>query len=94
MTPYELVRRAMQMGRLGLEAIENVGPLFRTADGQAVRGPEHLIDHITITTFPVFLGDGIPLFAPMGKEIRLTPMRTRVFDFGFVQTTYSVRSRA
>ncbi|MCU7916286.1 MAG: dihydrofolate reductase family protein [Candidatus Thiodiazotropha sp. (ex Gloverina cf. vestifex)] len=49
-----------------------------------------LIDEITITVIPVILGDGIPLFGPLEKDIHLSHIRTHVFDFGFVQTTYSV----
>ena len=47
-----------------------------------------------VTTVPVALGEGIPLFASIGKDVPLTHIRTRVFDFGFVQTTYAVRDRA
>lgn len=55
---------------------------------------EGLIDNITITTIPVILGDGIPFFTSVGKDIKLTHVRTKIFDFGFVQTTYSIRSCA
>ncbi|MCU7810524.1 MAG: dihydrofolate reductase family protein [Candidatus Thiodiazotropha sp. (ex Notomyrtea botanica)] len=49
-----------------------------------------LIDEITITVIPVIIGEGIPLFGPLEKYIHLAHIRTHVFDFGFVQTTYSV----
>ncbi|MCU7795809.1 MAG: dihydrofolate reductase family protein [Candidatus Thiodiazotropha sp. (ex Myrtea spinifera)] len=49
-----------------------------------------LIDEITITVIPVILGDGIPLFGPLENDIHLAHIHTHVFDFGFVQTTYSV----
>ena len=49
-----------------------------------------LIDRITITTVPIALGEGIGLLASVGKDIKLTHEQTKVFDFGFVQTTYSV----
>ncbi len=51
---------------------------------------EGLLDEITITVIPVILGDGIPLFGSIEKDISLTHVRTTAFDFGFVQTTYSV----
>lgn len=50
-----------------------------------------LIDEITVTVIPVILGDGIPLFGSIEKDISLTHVRTTAFDFGFVQTTYSAR---
>ena len=50
-----------------------------------------LVDEITVTVIPVILGDGIPFFGPVEKDIRLTHVRTTAFDFGFVQTTYSVQ---
>ena len=52
---------------------------------------EGLVDEITVTVIPVVIGDGIPLFASIEKDIRLTHVRTTAFDFGFVQTTYSVK---
>lgn len=55
---------------------------------------EGLIDEITVTVIPVILGDGIPLFGPLGKDVNLTHVHTTVFDFGFVQTTYSVKNNA
>ena len=55
---------------------------------------EGLIDEITVTVIPIILGDGIPLFGPIGKDIGLKHVRTTAFDFGFVQTTYSVKKNA
>lgn len=49
-----------------------------------------LIDRLTITTIPVILGDGIPLFGSGVRDIRLTHAGTTAFDFGFIQTTYLV----
>jgi dihydrofolate reductase len=85
-TPRALLERLLKQG------IEHV----YVDGGNTIQGflAKDLIDHITITTIPVILGDGIPLFAPAGRDIKLTHVRTKVFDFGFVQTTYSVQSRA
>jgi dihydrofolate reductase len=78
--------------RLSTQGVEHV----YVDGGNTIQGflAEGLIDYITITTIPVILGDGIPLFTSVGKDIKLTHVRTKVFDFGFVQTTYSVRSSA
>ena len=51
---------------------------------------EELIDELTITVIPIILGEGTPLFAPLGKDVLLTHVGTKTFDFGFVQITYSV----
>jgi dihydrofolate reductase len=55
---------------------------------------EGLIDEITVTVIPTILGDGIPLFGSIERDISLTHVRTTAFDFGFVQTTYSVQKEA
>ena len=51
---------------------------------------EGLIDDITITTIPIILGEGIPLFNGPKNDIFLKHIKTTSFDFGFVQTTYKV----
>ena len=55
---------------------------------------ESAIDAITITSVPVVIGDGIPLFARMDKAIKLTHVNTTVYDFGFVQSTYRLNRDA
>ena len=49
-----------------------------------------LIDNITITTILIILGEGIPLFNGPKNDVLLEHVGTKVFDFGFVQTTYKV----
>lgn len=49
-----------------------------------------LIGDLTITTIPVLLGDGIPLFGPVEQDVSLTLLRTSSFGCGFVQSTYRV----
>ncbi len=51
---------------------------------------EGLVDELTITVIPIILGEGIPLFASIGKDVLLTHLSTKAYDFGFVQTRYSV----
>ena len=74
--------------RLSDEGVEHV----YVDGGITIQGflSEGLIDEITVTVIPVILGDGIPLFGSIGRDIRLTHLHTTAFDFGFVQTTYRV----
>lgn len=48
------------------------------------------IDRITITTVPVLLGSGLPLFGPLPGDTRLVLESTRSWPFGFVQGTWRV----
>ncbi len=47
-----------------------------------------LIDEITIGIIPVLIGDGIPLFGPLGSDVRLQHIGTRSFPSGLVQVKY------
>ncbi len=49
-----------------------------------------LIDRITITTIPVLLGAGLPLFGPLSRDVALVLESTRSWPFGFVQGTWRV----
>ena len=49
-----------------------------------------LLDDITITVVPVLLGAGRPLFGPLPDDVELTLMRSRSYEFGFVQSTYRI----
>lgn len=49
-----------------------------------------LIDEMIITFIPILLGEGIPLFGPSDRDIRLKHRSTKTFHFGFVQTTYEI----
>lgn len=51
---------------------------------------EGLIDEITITTIPILIGEGLPLFGPPGKDIKLELINSSSFKNGFVQTKYKV----
>lgn len=47
-----------------------------------------LIDEMTITTLPILLGTGIPLFAGTQSDIRFEHVSTRAFRSGLVQSVY------
>jgi dihydrofolate reductase len=49
-----------------------------------------LINEITITTIPVLLGTGLPLFGPLKKDINLKHVSTNAYPFGFVQSMYCI----
>lgn len=54
---------------------------------------EGLVDEITVTVIPILLGTGISLFGPLERDLRLTLLEVKPFDFGFVQMKYSVNSK-
>jgi hypothetical protein len=43
---------------------------------------------MTITTIPILLGEGLPLFGPTPHEIKLKHIATESFTNGFVNSTY------
>lgn len=53
-----------------------------------------LINEITITRVPVLLGEGISLFGPTGRDIKLHHISTKGFPSGFVQSKYGVDNAA
>lgn len=51
---------------------------------------EDLIDTLTISTLPIILGDGIPLFDKLDKSIALKLEHSKTLAGQLVQTTYSI----
>lgn len=49
-----------------------------------------LIDVMMVTYIPILIGDGIPLFGPLKKDIKLHHLETRSFDTGLVQSRYAL----
>lgn len=51
-----------------------------------------LINELTITTIPVLLGEGVPLFGPLESDVDLTHVATNAYPFGFVQSRYRIET--
>jgi dihydrofolate reductase len=49
-----------------------------------------LIHRFVITRVPVLIGDGIPLFGALARDVRLRHVATRSFPSGLVQSEYEV----
>lgn len=49
-----------------------------------------LIQRLIITRVPVLIGDGIPLFGALPRDVRLRHVMTRHYPSGFVQSEYHV----
>ncbi len=49
-----------------------------------------LIDRLVITRVPVLIGEGIPLFGPVPRDIGLRHVATRRYRGGLVQSEYKV----
>jgi dihydrofolate reductase len=83
--------------RVLLERLSGQGVKHVYVDGgSTIQGffAEDLIDDITITSIPVVLGDGIPLFGRRLRDLKLIHVNTKTYDFGFVQTRYQVNKDA
>ncbi|QGJ68627.1 Dihydrofolate reductase and methyltransferase [Planctomycetales bacterium 10988] len=50
----------------------------------------NLIDEMTITTIPILIGGGIPLFGFLDTDIQLELMTSQSFPNGFVITKYRI----
>jgi dihydrofolate reductase len=51
---------------------------------------EGLVDEMTITTIPVLIGEGIPLFGPLKHDLKFQLIESKRFKNGFVQRKYRV----
>lgn len=49
-----------------------------------------LVDELTITTIPVLLGKGRPLFGDLDADITLELKHSKAYPFAYVQSTYRV----
>lgn len=76
-----------------LEKLEKLGHQRLYIDGgKTIQGflEANLVDEMTITTIPILLGSGIPLFGPLSNDVKLKCLESRHFKNGFVQSTYQV----
>ena len=85
-SPLDLARRLGTQGarRLYIDGGETIRRFLAAG----------LIDEITITTVPVLLGEGRPLFTGDGgraREVELELLSSRSWPFGFVQSRYRVQ---
>ena len=53
-----------------------------------------IIDRLVITRVPVLIGEGIPLFGPVPRDIPLQHVATRTFNGGLVQSEYQLAAHA
>ncbi|MEO5815984.1 MAG: dihydrofolate reductase family protein [Gemmatimonadaceae bacterium] len=51
-----------------------------------------LIQRAIITRIPILLGDGIPLFGSLSRDVRLEHVATRSYPSGLVQSEYAIPS--
>jgi dihydrofolate reductase len=78
--------------RLSSEGVKHV----YVDGGATIRGflVDGLVDEITITQIPVLIGEGRSLFGPLEHDIDLALLESHSYEFGLVQSKYSVqRSR-
>jgi dihydrofolate reductase len=51
-----------------------------------------LIDRLVVTRVPVLIGEGIPLFGSLPRDVRLRHLATRQYPSGLVQSEYQVQA--
>jgi dihydrofolate reductase len=76
-----------------LEELDRQGARHLYLDGGATIQRflrEGLVDEMTITTVPVLIGEGLPLFGPLRQDVKLELLTSAAFPNGFVQNKYEV----
>ena len=49
-----------------------------------------LVDEMTITTIPILIGGGLPLFGALDQDVKVELISSQSFNNGFVQNKYRV----
>ena len=49
---------------------------------------EGLVDEMTITTIPILIGEGLPLFGSLDQDMKFQLISSKYFKNGFVQSKY------
>ena len=49
---------------------------------------EGLVDEMTVTSIPILIGEGLPLFGPLKHDIKFKLVESRSFKNGLVQSKY------
>lgn len=52
---------------------------------------EGLVNEMTITTIPILIGEGLPLFGSLDRDLKLELLSSISFKNGFVQNQYKVQ---
>jgi dihydrofolate reductase len=52
---------------------------------------EGLVDEMTITTIPVLIGEGLPLFGPLTHDIKFKLVESKSFKNGLVESKYRAK---
>ena len=81
-TPADVVKRLAARGlhRLYVDGGLTIQSFLRAG----------LVDRITVTTVPVLIGQGIPLFGSLPRDVKLRHVGTRTIPGGMVQSVYEV----
>ncbi|MGE5440635.1 MAG: dihydrofolate reductase family protein [Bacteroidota bacterium] len=79
-SPKEVIRKLNSMGYRN----------FYVDGGMTIQSflKEDLIDELIISTIPVILGSGIPLFGTIERELKFEYVKTEVFDKRFTKSFY------
>lgn len=80
--PKEIVARLAARGihRLYIDGGQTIQSFLRAG----------LVDRITVTTVPVLIGQGIPLFGSLPHDVKLRHVSTKTIPGGMVQSAYDV----